>query len=148
MMDMGDMGMMDHMTTTPMMPMDGMDMMGGDTGMGHAMQPINAEGVPPATQDKGGQPLELRVEDGVKVFELTAQPVLWKILDDVTVTAWTYNGTVPGPMIRVTEGDTVRIIFKNDLPEPTTIHWHGMEIPNAMDGVPGMTQDAVQPGET
>jgi FtsP/CotA-like multicopper oxidase with cupredoxin domain len=83
------------------------------------------------------------VENGVKVFELTAQPVLWNILDDVAVTAWTYNGTVPGPMIRVTEGDAVRIIFRNNLPEPTTIHWHGMEVPNAMDGVPGMTQDAV-----
>lgn len=83
----------------------------------------------------------------MKVFELTAQPVLWNILDDVAVTAWTYNGTVPGPMIRVTEGDAVRIIFRNNLPEPTTIHWHGMEVPNAMDGVPGMTQDAVQPGE-
>jgi FtsP/CotA-like multicopper oxidase with cupredoxin domain len=146
--DMNGMNMMDHMTATPMMPMDSMDMMGADTGMGHAMQPISAEGVSSATQDRGGQPLDYRIEDGVKVFELTAQPVLWNILDDVTVTAWTYNGTVPGPMIRVMEGDTVRIIFTNHLPEPTTIHWHGMEVPNAMDGVPGMTQDPVQPGET
>lgn len=139
----GEMGTMDDMNH-----MDGMDH-GDDSSMtGHAMQPISADGVPPATQARGGQPLEFRVEDDVKVFELTAQPILWNILDDVTVTAWTYNGTVPGPMIRVTEGDVVRIIFKNSLPEPTTIHWHGMEIPNAMDGVPGMTQDAVQPGET
>jgi FtsP/CotA-like multicopper oxidase with cupredoxin domain len=84
----------------------------------------------------------------VKVFELTAQPVLWKILDDVTATAWTYNGTVPGPMIRVTEGDSVRIVFTNNLPEPTTIHWHGIDVPFAMDGVPGLSQEAVEPGET
>jgi FtsP/CotA-like multicopper oxidase with cupredoxin domain len=51
-------------------------------------------------------------------------------------------------MIRVTEGDQVRIFVKNELPDPTTIHWHGVEVPNAMDGVPGMTQDPIQPGET
>ena len=72
----------------------------------------------------------------------------WPILDGVTVTAYTYNGTVPGPMIRVTEGDQVRIIVKNELDEPTTIHWHGVEVPNTMDGVPGVTQDPIQPGET
>jgi hypothetical protein len=144
-------GMMDMMmsgigimnaTATP-------DTMGGmDMGGGHAMEPISSEGVHPATETIGGQPLEYRLEDGVKVFEITAQPVLWNILDDVTVTAWTYNGTVPGPLIRVTEGDQVRIIFTNQLPEPTTIHWHGISVPNAMDGVPGVTQDPVQPGET
>jgi FtsP/CotA-like multicopper oxidase with cupredoxin domain len=51
-------------------------------------------------------------------------------------------------MIRVTEGDQVRIIVKNELDDPTTIHWHGVEVPNAMDGVPGVTQDPIQPGET
>lgn len=139
---------MSHMAT-PMMPMEGMDMMSdsGD-GMGHDMGPIPSAGVPAATQDIGGQPLDFRLENGVKVFELTAQAVRWNILDDVTVTAWTYNGTVPGPMIRVTEGDRVRIDFTNQLPEPTTIHWHGIEVPNAMDGVPGVTQDPVPPGGT
>ncbi|MBK8050265.1 MAG: multicopper oxidase domain-containing protein [Anaerolineales bacterium] len=63
-------------------------------------------------------------------------------------TAWTYNGSVPGPMIRVTEGDKVRVVLKNELPEPTTIHWHGVTVPNSMDGVPGMTQEAVKPGES
>jgi manganese oxidase len=114
---------------------------------GHSMEPISAEGRP-ASQDKGGQPLEFREEDGVKVFEITTRPVLWKILDNVTVTAWSYNGTVPGPMIHVTEGDKVRVIVKNDLSEPTTVHWHGIEVPNAMDGVPDMTQPAIQAGET
>ena len=63
-------------------------------------------------------------------------------------TAWTYNGQVPGPEIRVTEGDIIRVALKNDLTEATTIHWHGIPLKNAMDGVPGITQPAVQPGET
>jgi FtsP/CotA-like multicopper oxidase with cupredoxin domain len=74
--------------------------------------------------------------------------VQWPILEGVSVTAYTYNGTVPGPLIRVTEGDQVRVVVKNELPDPTTIHWHGVEVPNAMDGVPDMTQDPIQPGET
>jgi FtsP/CotA-like multicopper oxidase with cupredoxin domain len=117
-------------------------------GMGHMMEPISDAGAQPATQERGGQPLAFRQENGVKVFELTARPVKWNILDDVTVTAWSYNGTVPGPMIRVTEGDAVRIVVKNELPAPTTIHWHGIEVPNAMDGVPDMTQEPIQPGAT
>jgi len=150
--DSMDMHSTDHMVT-PMMSMDGMDMMDemdDDTGdsMGHAMVPVPSDGVPPAVQDTGGQLLDFRLENGVKVFELTAQPVRWNILDDVTVTAWTYNGTVPGPMIRVSEGDRVRIEFTNQLSEPTTVHWHGIEVPNAMDGVPGLTQDPVMPGDT
>lgn len=124
------------------------DMGDMEMGGGHAMEPISSEGVPVATETVGGQPLEYTLEDGIKVFELTARPVLWNILDDVTVTAWTYNGTVPGPLIRVTEGDRVRINFTNNLPEPTTLHWHGINVPNAMDGVPGITQEAIQPGET
>ncbi|MDK3161430.1 copper oxidase [Kamptonema cortianum] len=148
-------GMMDMMTGDMMTGMGMMSptatpdaMAGMDMGGGHAMEPISSEGVPAATENLGGQPLDYRLEDGVKVFDLRAEPVLWNILDDVTVTAWTYNGTVPGPMIRVTEGDRVRINFTNNLPEPTTIHWHGLNVPNAMDGVPGVTQEAVQPGET
>jgi len=105
----------------------------------HMMEPITAPNVQPATETEGGQPLEFREENGVKVFELTTKAVEWTILDGVTVTAFTYNGTVPGPMIRVTEGDQVRIVVRNELPDPTTIHWHGVEVPNAMDGVPGET---------
>ncbi|GAB4453099.1 MAG: multicopper oxidase family protein [Anaerolineae bacterium] len=62
--------------------------------------------------------------------------------------AWTYNGLPVGPELRVTEGDRVRITLANNLPDPTTIHWHGIPVPNAMDGVPGMTQPAVQPGQS
>jgi FtsP/CotA-like multicopper oxidase with cupredoxin domain len=114
----------------------------------HMMQPITAPDVSDAPDTAGGQPLAYRVLDGVKLFELTTQVVRWPILEGVSVTAFTYNGTVPGPMIRVTEGDRVRIVVKNELPEPTTIHWHGVEVPNAMDGVPFVTQNPIQPGES
>lgn len=114
----------------------------------HMMEPIGGTNVQPATETIGGQSLAYREENGVKVFELTTKAVQWPILDGVTVTAYTYNGTVPGPMIRVTEGDQVRIIVKNELDDPTTIHWHGVEVPNAMDGVPDVTQAPIQPGET
>jgi FtsP/CotA-like multicopper oxidase with cupredoxin domain len=65
-----------------------------------------------------------------------------------TFVAWTFNGAVPGPEIRVREGEMIRVILKNYLPEGTTIHWHGVPVPNAMDGVPGVTQKPVMPGET
>jgi FtsP/CotA-like multicopper oxidase with cupredoxin domain len=114
----------------------------------HMMEPISAPSVPLATETEGGQPLTFREENGVKVFELTTQAVQWPILDGTTITAFTYNGTVPGPMIRVTEGDQVRIVVKNELPDATTVHWHGVEVPNEMDGVPGVTQDPIEPGES
>lgn len=114
----------------------------------HMMEPITAPNAQPATQATGSQPLAYREENGVKIFELTAKAVQWPILDGVWATAYTYNGTVPGPLIRVTEGDQVRIVVKNELPVATTIHWHGVEVPNAMDGVPGVTQDPIEPGET
>ncbi len=125
------------------MDMQGMDMQGMDGAMGEHMAPIPSAGVPDAIATVGGQPLDFKLEDGVKVFELTAQPVRWSILDGVTVTAWTYNGTVPGPMIRVTAGDRVRIVLKNELPEATSIHWHGLPVPNAMDGM-----TPIPPGES
>ncbi|WLR51753.1 multicopper oxidase family protein [Bacillus tianshenii] len=86
-------------------------------------------------------------ESNVKEFELTAQKTDWQIKDQ-TFEAWTYNGSVPGEEIRVQEGDWVRVHLKNKLDEPVTIHWHGMILPNQMDGVAGVTQDAVQPGDT
>jgi FtsP/CotA-like multicopper oxidase with cupredoxin domain len=86
-------------------------------------------------------------ENCEKVFNLTAAPVKWNILKDVTVTAWAYNGMVPGPLIHVTEGDIVKINIKNNLTEPTTIHWHGVQVPNNMDGIPDETQKPIQPGD-
>lgn len=118
-------------------------------------KPVPSEGV--ATADasaKGAQPIAFRLENGVKVFELTARPVRWQIVPryenqpEVWATAWSFNGTVPGPMIRVTEGERVRIVLNNQLPESTSIHWHGIPVPNAMDGVaePALTQSPVEPG--
>ena len=86
--------------------------------------------------------------DGVKEFELTAEPVRWDYGNGEIIESWGYNGQLPGPEIRVTEGETVRIIFTNELPVATTVHWHGVDLPNEMDGVPGYTQDPIEPGET
>jgi FtsP/CotA-like multicopper oxidase with cupredoxin domain len=86
------------------------------------------------------------MDHGVKVFHLTASQVSWTTVKGNTVTAWAYNGTVPGPEIRVTEGERVRIIVHNLLPEGTTVHWHGLFVPNNMDGVPMVTQDPIKPG--
>src|SRR3989344_1939521 len=113
-----------------------------------AMEAIPQDNVPTATEKQGLQELPFKVENGKKVFNLTAQPVKWNILKDVEVTAWAYNGIVPGPLIRVTDGDKVKILVKNNLSEPTTIHWHGIQVPNNMDGIPDETQKPIQPGET
>lgn len=84
----------------------------------------------------------------VKTIRLIAEVKPWTVAPGVTTQAWTYNGTVPGPTIHVRQGDRVRVILTNNLPEPTTIHWHGIEVPAAMDGVPGMSQPAVMPGDS
>jgi len=98
------------------------------------------------TAIEGGQPLEPRVEGGVKVFDLTAGPVQWEVSPGTVVPALAYNGQVPGPELRVTEGDRVRINFTNALEESSAIHWHGVLVPNAMDGVTYITQPPVKPG--
>lgn len=82
----------------------------------------------------------------VRAFELVAQPTHWEILPGVSVDGLSYNDQIPGPVIRVTEGDTLRVTLRNELDEPTSIHWHGLHVPNAMDGVTGVTQDGVPPG--
>ena len=79
---------------------------------------------------------------------LTAAPVTWEVAPGVTTSAWAYNGTVPGPVLRYHQGDTVRVTLVNNLPEATSIHWHGIPVPNGMDGVPGVSAPAVQPGQS
>jgi manganese oxidase len=83
-----------------------------------------------------------------KEFRLVAKETKWELLPGVEVNAWTYNGQIPGPEIRVKEGERVRIVFQNQLPVPTTIHWHGLIVPAKMDGVPGVSMPEVKPGET
>lgn len=97
---------------------------------------------------RGDQPLEPRLEDGWKVFALETSVIEWNILPDVRMMAYTYNSQIPGPRLRVTEGDRVRINVTNNLPEPTTVHWHGLVVPNAMDGPADVTQEPIPPGET
>lgn len=83
-----------------------------------------------------------------QTFALTAQTSQLKVTSDKTLPVWTFNNSVPGPEIRVNQGERVQIVLNNALPEPVTIHWHGVPVPNAMDGIPGVTQNAVQPGES
>jgi len=109
--------------------------------------PVQALGIPT---------LPYELDGDVKTFRLRAAPVVltWPDMSDGMgmsqrpIHAWGYNGSSPGPTFEITEGDKVRIIFTNGLDEPTTIHWHGLEIPLAMDGVPGFSQQPVNPGET
>ncbi len=101
---------------------------------------------PAKTEAQGNQPLEPTIENGVKVFDLTAEEVRWETEPGVFVDAMGYNGTVPGPELRVNPGDRVRIIVHNDMSQPTTMHLHGVTVPNAMDGVPFITQDPIMPG--
>ena len=100
--------------------------------------------VPMQTPDVPDLPFE--IHDGVKVFKIRAEPVIRKILPFKTMKVWGYNGSCPGPTIQVQQGDRVRVIFENGLPEATTLHWHGLEVPIEMDGVPFISQKPVPPG--
>lgn len=104
---------------------------------------------PAETQGKGNVVLEPTIQpDGTKQWELTASVIQWETEPGVVVEAYAYNQMVPGPQIHVQVGDRVRVILHNELPEPTTIHFHGQVVPNKVDGVPVITQPAVMPGET
>jgi manganese oxidase len=106
-------------------------------------------GPPAKTEGLGGQLLAPRVENGVKVFDLTTSVVPWEVAPGQRYEAWTYNGTVPGPQIRVKQGETIKVRVHNKLPESTSIHWHGVEIAdNSQDGVTFVTQDPIKPGQT
>lgn len=88
------------------------------------------------------------MDGDIKVFHLTAEPIRREFAPGFWVNCWGYNGSSPGPTIEAVEGDTVRILVTNHLKEPTTVHWHGIILPNGMDGVGGLTQKAIPPGET
>ena len=95
-----------------------------------------------------GWTLPWRMKDGWKEFHLVAEPVVREIADGMSAHLWGYNGQSPGPTIEAVEGDKVRIFVTNKLPESTTIHWHGMILPNGMDGVGGVTQPHIPSGKT
>lgn len=103
---------------------------------------------PAKTQGLGGQRLKPRIVGDVKVFDLTAKAVRWEVSPDEFVDAFAYNGQIPGPEIRVRKGDKIEVVVHNELAESTTVHFHGVTVPNAMDGVPYITQPPIRSGES
>lgn len=95
-----------------------------------------------------GATLPWVMKNGVKEFHLVAEPVVQEFAPGMKVNCWGYNGSTPGPTIEAVEGDRVRILVTNKLPEHTSVHWHGILLPNGMDGVGGLTQPHIEPGET
>ncbi len=95
-----------------------------------------------------GSTLPWKMVDGVKEFHLTVEEIEWEMAPGMKIKAWGYNGQTPGPTIEAVEGDKVRILVTNKLPEPTAVHWHGVILPSGMDGVQGLTQKPIMPGET
>ncbi|TAL79442.1 MAG: copper oxidase [Beijerinckiaceae bacterium] len=95
-----------------------------------------------------GWTLPWRMNGDWKEFHLVAEPVVRELAPGMKANLWGYNGQAPGPTIEAVEGDKVRIFVTNKLPEHTTVHWHGMILPNGMDGVGGLTQPHIPPGKT
>jgi hypothetical protein len=94
----------------------------------------------------GDTELQPRIENGVKVFDLETSVIRWTILPGVTVDGYAFNGQIPGPRLHFRQGDRVRINVINRLPESTTVHWHGLILPNIMDGPAHITQDPIERG--
>ena len=117
-----------------------------------AMDAMHEKGIkafPAPTRGKGNVLLPARVEKGIKCYDLTASKLRWEVEPGRTVEAWAFNEQVPGPQIRVREGDRVRVTLNNQLgDESTAIHFHGLELPMDQDGVPFITQPPVKPGES
>ena len=102
---------------------------------------------PAKTQGTGNEELEYTMSaDGYKVFNLVAKVIPWEVEPGKFVDGWSYNGLIPGPVIHVNVGDKVRMVLKNELPESTSLHLHGIRVPNAMDGVDPYTQKPITPG--
>jgi FtsP/CotA-like multicopper oxidase with cupredoxin domain len=95
-----------------------------------------------------GTTLPWTMKNGIKEFHLVAEPVKREFAPGMIVDCWGYNGQTPGPTIEAVEGDRVRLLVTNKLPERTSVHWHGMLLPNGMDGVGGLSQPHIAPGET
>jgi len=123
---------------------------GGNMHETHGNAPPDAAGrrhyTPVVTPNATTLPYKLK--NGVKEFHIVAEPVEREFAPGMKVKCWGYNGQTPGPTIEAVEGDRVRLLVTNRLPEHTTIHWHGIFLPNGMDGVGGLTQPHIKPGET
>ena len=103
---------------------------------------------PEVAECAGAYPARAQPNGTVREFTVVAAPATIPMFDGRPFTVWAYNGQVPGPTLRIRLGETLRVRFENRLPQPTTVHWHGVRVPNAMDGVPGVTQPPVEPGGT
>jgi hypothetical protein len=118
--------------------------------------PVNVQPLAPVHPGKGYKPvvvpnggaLPFRIIDGVKVFHLIAEEVDWAFDSGLRAKCWGYNGRVNGTVIEAVEGERVRIYVTNRLPVATSVHWHGFNLPNGMDGVAGLTQPNIKAGET
>jgi len=121
---------------------------GQPTRSGRILPRARSEGERARVITPNGTSLPWRMEGGVKVFHLTAEPVKREFAPGLVVDCYGYNGMTPGPTIEAFEGDRVRILVTNKLPEGTSIHWHGFILPNGMDGVSGLNQPKIGPGET
>jgi FtsP/CotA-like multicopper oxidase with cupredoxin domain len=105
----------------------------------------------PADWDRGlklAESKDRNPDPKIVEIDLTARVAEVEVAPGSKVRAWTYDGSIPGPLIRARVGDRLIVHFTNDLPEPTTVHWHGLRVPIEMDGVPGISQPEVKPGET
>lgn len=120
------------------------DPQNGASHRSHSTHQSPAFNIPVVTADIGD--LSYTIEGNTKVFHLVAEVVKQQISPLKTIDAWGFNGSAPGPTIQVNQGDRVRVIFDNHLPEPTSMHWHGFEIPISADGMPGISQDTIKPG--
>jgi FtsP/CotA-like multicopper oxidase with cupredoxin domain len=102
-----------------------------------------------STEIFGPKEAEVTLEDGVKAVHLTSSKFMWQFRDDQPpVEVWGYNEQIPGPTLRFRAGDKIRVYYRNDLDEASTIHWHGLVVPNSMDGVGLLTMPPIMPGET
>jgi FtsP/CotA-like multicopper oxidase with cupredoxin domain len=122
---------------------------GSDHFLGKLVPGLRKPGLPsvPVQIPDGGK-VPWKMVGGVKEYHLTCEPVRRELLPGYWMDFFGYNGSMPGPTIEATQGDRVRFVVHNKLPEPTTVHWHGLELPVDMDGVPGITQDPIPPGGT
>ncbi len=110
-----------------------------------AAAPVAAQG-PPSSPLRLAEAHDVNPDPGIVEIELTARTARVAVTPGLVIEAWTYDGGLPGPLIRARVGNRLIVHFKNQLPQPTTVHWHGVRVPIAMDGVPGVSQAAVAPG--
>ena len=122
---------------------------GADHYLGKLLPGLRAPGLAPVPVQAPDLPrLPFRMVGGVKEFELRCTHVKREFLPGYPMDVWGYNGSMPGPLVEAVQGDRVRFVVHNELPEPTTVHWHGLELPVQFDGVPGLTQDPIMPGKS